>query len=163
MKPGENISQIQTQFTHIASHMRPLGKTFSNEELIIKILRCLNRSCPSKVIAICETKDLTTMETHTLFGKLQEHGMKLKRLSIDEEGEKKNKSLTLKVEESDSDGDMALIVNNFKRFMKNEKNQKKEKGKDEEKTPFILTCYNRENKGHVKPYFPSSRKKIKNS
>lgn len=63
------------------------------------------------------------MKTHTLFGKLKEHEMKLKRLTIDEERENKNKNISLKAEESDSHGDMTLIVNNFKRFMKNEKKQ----------------------------------------
>lgn len=40
------------------------------------------------------------MDTHALFGKLQEPEMELKRLIINEDGEKKNKSLALKAEES---------------------------------------------------------------
>ena len=48
------------------------------------------------------------MDTQTLFGKLQEHKMDIKRLAIDEKGEKKNKSLEIKVEEFDSNGDMSL-------------------------------------------------------
>lgn len=36
----------------------------------------------------------------------------------------KKKILALKVEESDYDGDMALVVKNFKIFMNNEKNKK---------------------------------------
>lgn len=44
MKSDENINQMQTRFTHIMSHTRTLGKTISNKELVIKILRCLNRS-----------------------------------------------------------------------------------------------------------------------
>lgn len=68
--------------------------------------------------------------------------MELKRLSIDEEGKNKNKSLALKGEEFDSHGDMALMVKNFKRFMKNEKNQIEDQGKDEKKKPSILTCHN---------------------
>ena len=43
--------------------------------------------------------------------------MKLKRLAIDEEGEKKNKNLALKAGETNSDGDMALIVKNLKRLI----------------------------------------------
>lgn len=45
---------MQTRFTHIVSHTRTLGKTFSNEELVINILRCLNHSWKPKVITICE-------------------------------------------------------------------------------------------------------------
>ena len=40
--------------------------------------------------------------------------MKLKRLTIDEEGEKKHKGLALKAKEPNLDGDMTLIVKNFK-------------------------------------------------
>lgn len=76
--------------------------------------------------------------------------MKLKWISIDEECENKNKSLKLKVEESNSDGDMALIVKNFKKFMGKEKKKTEEQGRDEEKS-FTPTCYNCGNKGRVKP------------
>ena len=40
------------------------------------------------------------MDTHTLFDKLQEHEIELNKLVIEEEGEKKNTSITLKPEES---------------------------------------------------------------
>lgn len=123
LKPEENLNEMQKQFTHIVSHMKTPGKTFSNEVLVINILRCLNYSLQPKVIAIFESKDLETVVTHTLFRKLKEHEMKLKIFSINEEGEKKSKIVALKDQESDSDGETTLIVNNCKRFMKNEKNQ----------------------------------------
>lgn len=44
MKPEESINQMQTRFTHIVSHMRTLRNKFSNEELVIKIIRCMDRS-----------------------------------------------------------------------------------------------------------------------
>lgn len=84
--------------------------------------------------------------------------MELKRLTINEEGEKKNKSLTLKVEEPDSNGDMDLMVKNFKRFMKNQKKKIEDKVKDEEKKPSILTCQNCGKKGHIIPYRPLLKK-----
>lgn len=52
MEPEESINKMQTQFTHIESHMRTLGKTFSNDELVIKILRFLNRRWKPKVAMI---------------------------------------------------------------------------------------------------------------
>lgn len=58
---------------------------------------------------------------------------------------------------------MALIVKNFKRFMKNEKQKAKEQGKDEE-ISFTPTCYNCGKKGHIKPYCPlfkMANKKLK--
>jgi len=50
-----------------------LGKTFEEEELNIKILKCLDRTWQPKVTAISESKDLTSMSTTSLFGKLREH------------------------------------------------------------------------------------------
>lgn len=80
IKPKENINQMQTRFTYIVSHMRTLGKIFSNEELIVKNLKCLNCSVQPKTTVICEARDLATMDTHTLFYKSQEYEMELERL-----------------------------------------------------------------------------------
>lgn len=126
----------------------------SNEKLVIKILRRLNRSWQPKVTEICESKDLVTMDTHTLFEKLQEHEMEIKRVSIDEEEEKKTKSLVINADKSNSSGDIPLIVKNFKIFLRNEKKQKEEQEKDEEKTQFIPKCYNYGSRGHIRPYCP---------
>lgn len=77
--------------------MRTLRKTFSNENLVIKILRFINHSFQPKVIVIFESKSLVTMDTHNLFDKLKEHEMKLKILTDDEEdNKKKRKSISLK-------------------------------------------------------------------
>lgn len=81
------------------------------------------------------------MDSHTLFGKLKENKMELERLVIGEEGEKKRKSLTLKVEDSISGGDMTLIVNKFKRFLSHEKQQKEKQEKYKEKASFTPTRY----------------------
>lgn len=56
MKPEERINQMQTRLPQTISHMRTLGKTFSNDELVIKILRSINNSWKPKLIAICESK-----------------------------------------------------------------------------------------------------------
>lgn len=67
------------------------------------------------------------MDLTTLFGKLQEHELEPKRLVDDEEGEKKNKIVALKIEEendSGSDDEMTMIIQNLKRFMKCENLQK---------------------------------------
>lgn len=96
MKSGESIQDMQKRFIHIINHLRALGKTFNNEDLINKVLRCLSRSWLPKVTAICESKDLSFMSLATLFGKLQEHELELNRLIDSEEGEKNTKGLALK-------------------------------------------------------------------
>jgi len=69
----ESIVEVQKRFTHIVNHLMSLGKTFDKEELNIKILKCLDRSWQPKVMAISESKDLTSLTTTSLFGKLREH------------------------------------------------------------------------------------------
>ena len=62
----------------------------------------------TKVTAISETRDLTTLTTTALFGKLREHELEMIRLKEMETVEKKTKSLTLKtrtvVQESTDEG-----------------------------------------------------------
>jgi len=67
------------------------------------------------VIAISKTRDLTTVTTTTLFGKLREHELKMTRLKEMESVEKKSRSLTLKtkvvdIESSEESSDGAVIL-----------------------------------------------------
>lgn len=48
---------------------------------------------------ISEFKDMSTMNLASLFGKMQEYEMKLKRLADDEESDKKNMILALNTKE----------------------------------------------------------------
>ena len=42
MNQGESIQDMQKRFTHIVNHLSSLGKIFPDEDLINKVLRCLN-------------------------------------------------------------------------------------------------------------------------
>ncbi|KAH1239081.1 hypothetical protein GmHk_08G023598 [Glycine max] len=108
MNQNETIHDMQNRFTHIVNHLASLGKIFPNEDLINKVLRCLSREWQPKVTAIVESRALVNMSLATLFGKLQEHEMELKRLNQHEENEKKKKGIALKAssfiqEESDKE------------------------------------------------------------
>ena len=70
MNTNENIQRMQKRFTHIVNHLASLGKTFPNEDLINKVLRCLSMEWQPKVTAISESKDLSSMSLATLFCKL---------------------------------------------------------------------------------------------
>ena len=91
MNQNETIQDMQKRFTHIVNHLASLGRIFPNEDLINKVLRCLSREWQPKVIAITKSRDLSIMSLATLFGKLQEHEMKLQRLNQHEENDKKKK------------------------------------------------------------------------
>ena len=58
---------------------RRVNEEVSNEDLINKVLRCLNREWQPKVTSITESKDLSSMSLATLFVKLQEHEMELQK------------------------------------------------------------------------------------
>ena len=72
MQPGESILNLQKRFVHLTNHLKALGKTLTNDELNLKVLRSLTREWQPKVTAISEKKSLSKMSSATLFGKLQE-------------------------------------------------------------------------------------------
>jgi len=84
----EAISDVQKRKTHIVNHLISIGKIFEREEQNIKILKCLDRSWQPKVIAIFESKDLITLTTTSLFGKLMDHELEMNRLNDQEHEEK---------------------------------------------------------------------------
>jgi len=80
MQPGETILHVHKRFTDIVNHLIGLRKIFDTEELNIKILKCLDRTWQPKVTIIFETRDLTTLSTTILFGKLREHELEMNKL-----------------------------------------------------------------------------------
>ena len=55
---GEGIQEMFDRFNDILNGLRALGNTYSNSELVRKILRALPKSWASKKDAILEAKDL---------------------------------------------------------------------------------------------------------
>jgi len=126
---------VHKRFTHIVNHLLALGKTF-DEELNIKILKSLNRTWQPKVTAISKSRDLTSMNIATLFGKLREHELELGRLKEEEDGEKrhtialksavKSAAKLKKAEFADDSNDdynsdseaLRLMVKGFSKFIK---------------------------------------------
>ena len=96
MQKGESICDVRKRFSHIVNHLMRLGKKFDEEELNIKVLNCLHKTCQPKVTGISKSKDLTSMIVASLFGKLREHEIDIQRLVVQESEDKHNKSITLK-------------------------------------------------------------------
>jgi len=84
MHKGETIVEVQKWFTHIVNHLMSIGKIFDKDKLNIKILKCLDRSWQPKVTTISKSKDLTSMTTTSLFGKLKKHKLEMNMLSVRE-------------------------------------------------------------------------------
>ncbi|GAV84311.1 zf-CCHC domain-containing protein/UBN2 domain-containing protein [Cephalotus follicularis] len=166
MHNDECISDMFTRFTTITNSLKNLGKSYSNQELVRKILRCLPKSWTPKVTAIEEAKDLSTLPLEQLLGSLMTHETTMKNHENVEV--KKKKSIALKTSkedsESDEDGDVALITSQFKKFLKSQKGKKAlkkfphnvESSKKEEPT-----CYECKNPGHFKNECPNIKKKEK--
>ncbi|GAV87335.1 UBN2 domain-containing protein, partial [Cephalotus follicularis] len=106
MHDNECISDMFTRFTTIVNSLKNLGKSYSNQELVRKILRYLPRSWIPKVTAIEEAKDLSTLPLEQLFGSLMTH------------------ETTMKESESDENDDIVLISKQFKKFLKSQKGKK---------------------------------------
>ena len=93
MGDHETIMDMYTRFTHITNELKYLGKTFTTEEQVRKILRFLLRSWEVKVTAIQEAKDLRTLSIDELIGNLQTY--ELRRNSQQQEKTKKDRGLAL--------------------------------------------------------------------
>ncbi|KAK7353960.1 hypothetical protein VNO80_19416 [Phaseolus coccineus] len=109
-----------------------LGKTFEKEELNIKILKYLDRYWQPKVTTISECKDLTSLTTTSLFGKLREYELEMNRMNVQENEDKHVRNIVLKAvghkncqdSSDDSDGDtLNLLFKKFTKFLKKNSNK----------------------------------------
>jgi len=102
------------------------------------VLKCLDRAWQPKVTAITESKDLTTLNTTALFGKLREHEIEMNRLKEQENRERKARSIALKttavVEDSEADSScdsedetLNMLTRKFNKFIRKKRKEKREK------------------------------------
>ncbi|KAF1893011.1 hypothetical protein Lal_00041647 [Lupinus albus] len=99
----ESRIAIRSRHVEVKLVLETIGKSeksFAKGELTNKVLRCLDRNWQPKVTTIMEPKDLDSMPLATLFGKLQEHEMELRRLILYEESNKRKKGISLKASTS---------------------------------------------------------------
>ena len=125
MKQNESISSMFTRFTDIINGLKCLGKTYSNSNLVRKVLRSLPRTSEPKVTAIQEAKDLNTYPLDELLGSLMTHELTIQQTSDEESKKKKTiafKATTSTLSKEDSkkskpeeveDNDMVLLAHKF--------------------------------------------------
>ena len=68
MGDRETVMDMYTRFTQITNELKSLGKSFTTEELVRKILRLLPHSWEAKVTAIQEAKDMKKITLDELIG-----------------------------------------------------------------------------------------------
>jgi len=79
MQLDKTIKEMFTRFTNIINNLKSLGKTYTNEEIVRKILQCLPKSkWGPKVTAIEEAQDLKILALVDLLEKLLTHEIHLK-------------------------------------------------------------------------------------
>ena len=94
MKNNESISEMYARLTLITNGLKSLGKTYSEYELIRKILRSLTSVWHTKATVIEESRNLSSTTVDELIGSLMTYELKLKKT---EELEPSKKTLALKV------------------------------------------------------------------
>ncbi|WJZ85633.1 hypothetical protein VitviT2T_005156 [Vitis vinifera] len=96
-----------SRFLVIVNKLEALGKTFTEVEKVMKILRSLPRKWETKVTAIQEAKDLTKLSLEELIGSLMTYEIELYNHQRVEENEKSIAFLAItnddEEEESESD------------------------------------------------------------
>ncbi|XP_068475129.1 uncharacterized protein [Phaseolus vulgaris] len=173
MQKGETIAEVQKRFTHIVNHLTSLGKMFEKEEINIKILKCLDRFWQPKVTTISESKDLTSLTTTSLFGKLREHELEMNRLNVQEYEDKHVRNIALKAarhknfqdSSDDNDGEtFSLLIRKFNKFLKkkNNTNQPSNKYNNKKLNDFKTNkyiCFGCGEHGHIKVDCPNNENK----
>ncbi|GAV68188.1 LOW QUALITY PROTEIN: zf-CCHC domain-containing protein/UBN2 domain-containing protein, partial [Cephalotus follicularis] len=124
----------------ITNGLLGLGKVFGKDELVRKLLGCLNDEWEPKVTAIEESKDLKTMEIEELLGSLMTHEVKLNKKSANlvetKPQEERRKDIALKSTHKEE-----ILT---RRFQKKNFN----KGKGSKMDP--PTCFECNKLGHIK-------------
>ena len=164
MKPSETVVDMYTRFTDVVNGLKSLGKSFSDFELVNKVLRSLSKTWDSKVTAIQESKNLNQFPLEELIGSLITYEMTCNaREELENHLPKNRKDLGHRTFEdhssiSSSDGELKMKrklkskkngTTCFKRKKKN-KNWDESSSSEEEKVNkskaanYALTAYNDE-------------------
>jgi hypothetical protein len=102
MKKDENISEMSTRFTNIVNCLKALGKIYTNQENVRKILRSLPKRWEAKMTAISEARNLKVLTLEELFGSLMTYELEMNS-KVEEEEVKPKKNFALKSSHHDHD------------------------------------------------------------
>ncbi|GJU91741.1 zf-CCHC domain-containing protein [Tanacetum coccineum] len=128
----ESIDNAFARFNTIITSLKALDEGFSSKSYVRKSLRALHPKCRSKVTAIEESKDLTSLSLDELIGNLKVYEVIIKNDSEMGKGKREqNRSLALKAKKESSDDnsstsdsedeEYAMAVRDFKKNLKTKK------------------------------------------
>ncbi|VFQ68289.1 unnamed protein product [Cuscuta campestris] len=158
MKENECVDSYFERFSNIINNLDTLGRHYTDNELVRKILRCMTPEWKSEVRAISEGRDYNTLTYDTLRGKLLAYesstfyppGDNKQKKSIALKSTKEIEEENQNEESSDVEDnpELALVIKRFNKFVK--KNFKTRRDKSKKATP--PKCYECGELGHIKPY-----------
>ncbi|GKA69932.1 hypothetical protein Tco_0775996 [Tanacetum coccineum] len=125
----ESIDNAFARFNTIITSLKALDEGFCSKNFVRKFLRALHPKWRAKVMAIEESKNLTTLPLDELIGNLKVYEVIIKKDSEMVKGKKEqNRSIALKAKKDSSDEDSstsesedeeyAMAVKEFKKFFK---------------------------------------------
>ncbi|GJY78696.1 retrovirus-related pol polyprotein from transposon TNT 1-94, partial [Tanacetum coccineum] len=124
----ESIDTAFARFNTIITSLKALDEGYSSKNYVRKFLRALHPKWRAKVIAIEESKNLTSLSLDELIGNLKVHEMIIKKASKIVKAKVERKSLALKAKKETSDEECltfgskdeeyAIAVRDFKKFFK---------------------------------------------
>ncbi|VFQ71234.1 unnamed protein product [Cuscuta campestris] len=159
---NEKIDEMFERFSKIVNDLHALKKTYTDKELVRKILRSLTPEWRSKADAIQESIGVTNVTIDELRGNLKTYESTILFPSL---GEQKKKGIALKgsssqepamEESSDEDNEFGLVIKKFHKFMRKEYERK---GKKHGGPP---KCYGCGEVGHIKPKCPNAKNEKEN-
>jgi len=122
---NESITSMFTRMTYITNSLDALGRTYTNVDIVSKILRFLPKSWEAKVMTIHEAKDLTKISLEELIGSLMTHEITMEKQELEE---KPKKNLAFKIIhhiDDDVKDDIALITRQFQNLLVKKHRNKK--------------------------------------
>nr|GEV61796.1 zf-CCHC domain-containing protein/UBN2 domain-containing protein [Tanacetum cinerariifolium] len=124
----ESIDSAFARFSTIITSLKSLDDGYSSKNYVRKFLRALHPKWRAKVMAIEDSKDLTSLSLDELIGYLKVYEMIIKKDSEIVKAKVKRKSIALKAKKESSDEgcltfgsedeEYAMAVRDFKKFFK---------------------------------------------
>ncbi|GJR19256.1 zf-CCHC domain-containing protein [Tanacetum coccineum] len=124
----ESIDNALARFNTIITSLKALDEGYSSKNYVRKFLRALHPKWRTKVMAIKDSKDLTSLSLDELIGNLKVHEIIIKKDSEIVKAKVERKSLALKAKKESSDEECStsgsedeeyvMAVGDFKKFFK---------------------------------------------
>nr|GEV91809.1 zf-CCHC domain-containing protein/DUF4219 domain-containing protein/UBN2 domain-containing protein [Tanacetum cinerariifolium] len=165
----ESIDNAFARFNTIITSLKALDEGFSSKNYVRKFLRALHPKWRVKVMAIEESKDLTSLSVDELIGNLKVYEVIIKNDSeMVTEKKEQNRSLALKAKKESSDEnsstseskdeEYAMAVRDFKNFFKrrgrfvrqpHDERKVSQRNKDDKNSKGERKCFKCEDLNHL--------------